>query len=327
MTEQEPDARQHWIDIAGGWKPPAQADPGFPGFAATKLPGVGFSVARGTPSCWEGGNVPKGCAPIDLSAEPFGPDGNLELSQIDPVLLARRYKGGDMNNQGWPQGFANELFNNNYLALRLMWERGMFGAEGDKRTGIPTWQEMYDLAFTTSRTSRLYRTWLVDRNPEVSTDPAKPIPVRMKTPWKYNWSEHTTFKGVTLYNENTAWLPGNGPMYQPGYPEVFGKDPNAPPSTPPLPPPGPPSPVVPPPAPAPVPPPSGALSSPEIRVEELRVMIRDLMGAEPLSFPNGLVRVLSQDARWRFARPFAVECLNLYRLARRKLGDEREIPR
>lgn len=268
--------RQHWIAIAGGFEPAPQADPGFPGFAATRRSGTGFSVRPGTQSCWQGGNTSGGCAPIDLAAEPFGPDGNLELHLIDPALLAKRYKGGDVNNQGWPQGFGQELFQNNYLTLRAMWLAGEPGMDPN-RTGEPTWQEMYDLAFTTPRGSTLYRTWLIDRNPEVSTDPAKPVKLAMRrSPHRYNWTEHQTFR-VKLYNENTYWAPGQGPMYQPGYPEVLGKDPLAPPTPPPLPPPRPPV-VVPPPAPPPV-----GLSSPEQRIEELTAWVgQKLVQVKPL---------------------------------------------
>lgn len=74
----------------------------------------------------------------------------------------------------------------------------------------------------------------------------------------------------------------------------------------------------------PPPPPSapGKLSPAEVRVEELRQMVP----ISALSNSNLLNMALGSDVRWPAYKPFAVEALKLYRLIRRKLGDQRELP-
>lgn len=311
--------RQQWLDIAGGWEPPAEPELAV---ISGKVPGVGFLPEVGASSCWEGGNVLPGCARVDREVDPFGPGGN---GRIDPVLAAKRWKGGDISNTAWPQGFFGELFQNNYLTLTRMWEAGALDT-GRRFSGQPTLQEMYDLAFTTPRKSSLYERWLLTNNPEVSTDPRRPAPSPIGGLYRYVVVRDATF-GTKLYYDNTKWAPGPGMrLYAPDYPHVLGPeiDEQVPPK------PEESKPQDPPAVPPPASPTPGQLSAPEVRVEELRRLLveptdpRDLSTQPSIWLPGQAHQFLTTF--WSVARPFAVEALRFYRLLRRKLGDERRIP-
>lgn len=95
--------------------------------------------------------------------------------------------------------------------------------------------------------------------------------------------------------------------------------------------PAPPPAVIQPPVTPPPPPPTPAkLSPPEQRVEELREILLRLQDPADSSsafgywLPSYIIGPIREH--WSVAKPFAVELLKLYRLARRKLGDPREIP-
>jgi hypothetical protein len=239
---------------------------------AQKKPGVGFRLLPGALSCWEdsgsGGN--KGCAKVDLSAEPYGPDGIGARGIDNPTLrrlLAQRYKGGDdSRSSAVPQGYYAELRGNNTLALLSMfeaWKRGedpsqpghfVFVGRPVDYIGVPTVGEETDLSYTTTRTGSVMRRWLATSGgapgalagecvtpagartaKTCSADPGKPVLIRLSgNPYRY--VVHLQPGGGPSYWQNTLWKEGGGPWYDPGppaYPSVFGPDPSAAPVEPP----------------------------------------------------------------------------------------------
>lgn len=64
------------------------------------------------------------------------------------------------------------------------------------------------------------------------------------------------------------------------------------------------------------------LSPLDARVEELRTWLRE---EGSLSGPQAWRTVLS-DPWWTALKPFVIEALHFYRLARRELGDPRPLP-
>lgn len=93
-------------------------------------------------------------------------------------------------------------------------------------------------------------------------------------------------------------------------------------------------PAVPPPTTTPVQPPATIppaglrpLSPASVRAEEFRSMaVAGAFWLTPTAPTEKWLMVITGAIAWPFAKPFAVEALRLYRLARKRLGDTREIP-
>lgn len=64
----------------------------------------------------------------------------------------------------------------------------------------------------------------------------------------------------------------------------------------------------------------------DVRVEELRVQARDIVGFSGLSFYSGIAGFFEKEASWSRAKPLLVSVLRTWRRIGKLAGDPREIP-
>lgn len=116
-----------------------------------KTPGVGFRLSPGAPVCTEDGDSRnRRCAPINLDAHPFGPNGT--SPHLDRAELGRRYAGGPANypSHRQPIGLWADEQGGNIAALEH-WFSVQPESHRRQWTGTPTTEEWYDLAHSESR--------------------------------------------------------------------------------------------------------------------------------------------------------------------------------
>lgn len=209
-------------------------------------PGVGL-VISGPPLPMSVYYAPDGTAVFNPNADPFFPSGN-GLPEGRNAAWAARYNGGNLDHvMARPQIGAEDEFMIGSRVLIKAFEMGrdrgapplppgfrwLPNDPADPWDGVPTERERMDFCFCVSPGSSfvaaVYATTVDTTNPGMR--PENPLPLsadnpnreqrhRDGTPILYYVERHKT--GMPLYFKNSA--PG-AHGYSPGYPKVFGEDP------------------------------------------------------------------------------------------------------